>query len=73
MLKEEEKEIIREDTCEAGTMNNSSSKKMKGCYLITKYQGSRSHEDTRSINPFEDEDETHEISIMKMKRKKQKE
>jgi len=30
MLKEEENEIIREDACEAKTMEKSSRKKMKG-------------------------------------------
>ena len=69
MLKEEEKNIMREDTSKVGAMKNSSSKKMKGNYLTTEDQRSRSYEDSISIIPLEDEDETHARSIKKMKRK----
>lgn len=36
MFKEDEKEIIQEDTCEAGTMKKSSRKKMKRHKITTK-------------------------------------
>ena len=55
MILGEEEETMMKDTCETGTINKSSSKKMMRHELPTEGQRLGSHEDSISITRLEDE------------------